>query len=126
MRLPATRTDRRWRNTIGNPGSPAYVKNTPFCSCPSTEIRLRAGLAGSESKRKPGCSEDHWIVALVSRNEPWKLCPVLWIWAAETIPFHSTSKETVARVGKTGGIWGYGKPRSPGSPNPCVNELAKS
>jgi hypothetical protein len=102
------------------------VKNTPFCSCPSTEIRLRAGLAGSESKRKPGCSEDHWIVALVSRNEPWKLCPVLWICAAETIPFHSTSKETVARVGKTGGIGGYGKPRSPGSPNPCVNELAKS
>lgn len=51
-----------------------YVKKTPFCSRPSTEIRFREGFGASDSKRKPSCSADHLTVAPVLRNEPIKRC----------------------------------------------------
>ena len=54
-----------------------YAKNMPFCSRPSTEIRLRAGSGVSDSNRKPGCSTDHLIVAPVLKNGPLKVCVLL-------------------------------------------------
>lgn len=49
-----------------------YVKKAPFCSRPSTEIKFLLGSGISDSKRNPGCSADHLIVAPVLKNEPLK------------------------------------------------------
>lgn len=68
-----------------------------------------------------------WLsVAPVLRNEPLNICTLLLMSAIVTIPFHSTSNETVARMGATGGIAGYIKAGPARSPSPWVTELARS
>src|SRR6266550_4803331 len=51
---------------------------------------------------------------------PLKFCELFSICAIVRAAFHSTSKETFARTGKTPAMGGLG------SPSPCVRELARS
>src|SRR5260370_16570699 len=101
------------------PGDSGYVKKTPFRSRPNTETRFALGSGGvSDSNRKPDCSADQEIVAPVLKKLPLKFCELFSICAIARAPFHSTSKETFARTGKTPGLVGLG------SPSPSVSALA--
>jgi hypothetical protein len=97
------------------------LKKTPFSSCPSTETRFAFGLGGvSDWKWKPGCCADQVIVAPVLRNIPLNCCEVFSISAVAIAPSHFTSKDTLARTGKTPGMGGVG------IPSPSVSALARS
>ena len=96
-------------------------KKAPFRSRPNTETKFALGSGGmSDSNRKPSCSADQLIVAPVLKKLPLKFCELFSICAIVRAAFHSTSKETFARTGKTPAMGGLG------SPSPCVRELARS
>src|ERR1041384_7668917 len=97
---------------MATPAGNNQEKKTPFCSRPTTEIRFAVGSGGmSDSKWKPFCSEDQAMVASVLKNVPLKCCAAFSISAVASTPFHSTSNETLAGTGKTGGMGGEGSPR---------------
>src|SRR5919202_5372861 len=83
-------------------------KNTPLRSRPIVAPTLRAGFGSSDSNEKPFWMDDHLIVDPVLMNPPRNCCISLTTMARLISPLHSTSNETVAGAGATGGMVNVG------------------